>query len=76
MTGAPRLLVPAAFSAESWDIVFQQALSFAHYQVAGLCWRHQFDGLLAGGFDPKSIANQAIMEFLQQYLPDPQPRYG
>ncbi len=66
MTGAPRPFGPAALSAESWEAVFQQTLSFADYQVARLRWRGQFGGILPGGFDPNSIAAQAIMEFLQQ----------
>ena len=56
----------AALSAESWEVVFQQTLRFANYQVNRLRWRHQFGGVLPGGFDPNSIAAQAIMDFLQQ----------
>jgi len=61
--------MPAALSAESWEIVFQQTLAFAEYQVARLRWRHQFHGLLPGGFDPNSIAAQAIMDFLRSSVP-------
>jgi hypothetical protein len=66
MTGAPRPLVPAALSAEGWDIVFQQIVRFADYQVTRLRWRRQFGDLLPGGFDSNSIAAQAITEFLQR----------
>ena len=71
--------MPAALSAESWEIVFQQTLAFAEYQVARLRWRHQFHGLLPGGFDPNSIAAQAIMDFLRSPVPPevcPPPRSG
>src|SRR5207249_606124 len=47
-------------------IVFQQTLAFADYQVTRLRWRGQVGGLLPGGFDARSIAQQAILEFLQQ----------
>jgi hypothetical protein len=53
-----------------WEFLFQQTLLFAEYQVRRLRWRHQDDGILPGGFDPNSIAAQAIMEFLQQ-CPEP-----
>src|SRR5689334_14826423 len=66
MTGAPRPLPPAALSAEDWEVVFQQTLAFADYQVRRLRWRYQHGGVLPGGFDPNSIAAQAIMDFLQQ----------
>src|SRR5437870_3077148 len=66
MAGASRPLVPAALSAESWEVVFQQTLLFADYQVRRLRWRGQIGGRLLGGFDPDSIAAQAIMEYLQQ----------
>jgi len=61
MAGAPRPFEPAVLSAEDWEAVFQQTLSFAEYQVARLSWRHKFGGILPGGFDPSSIAAQAIM---------------
>jgi len=66
MAGEPRPLGPAALSAENWEVVFQQTLLFADYQVRRLLWRGQIDGILPGGFDPNSIAAQAIMDFLQQ----------
>src|SRR5437867_7395685 len=70
--GAVRPLVPAALSAEGWEIVFQQTLAFADYQVTRLRWRGQFGGLLPGGFDAKSIAQQAILDFLQKSPGSPQ----
>jgi len=66
MAGEPRPLGPAALSAENCEVVFQQTLLFADYQVRRLLWRGQIDGILPGGFDPNSIAAQAIMDFLQQ----------
>lgn len=73
MTGASYLLVPAALSAESWEIVFKQTSSFAKCQVTRLRWRHEFGGLLPSGFDPNSIAAQAIMEFLLDHSLNPAP---
>jgi len=67
MTGVSRPLIePAALPAESWEVVFRETLLFADYQVRRLRWRGQVGGLLPGGFEPNSIAAQAIMEFLQQ----------
>src|SRR5436309_13421019 len=66
MFGASRALEPAALSAADWEVVFQQTLLFADYQVRRVRWRHQIGGVLPEGFDPESIANQAIMDFLQQ----------
>ena len=62
--------VPAALSAENWEFLFQETLSFADYQVNRLRWRGQFGGVLPGGFDPNSIAQQAIIDFLHQQSPD------
>ncbi len=53
-------------SAKDWEVVFQQTLLFADYQVRRVRWRGQVGGVLPQGFDPESIANQAIMDFLQQ----------
>ena len=66
MTGAYCALEPAALSAADWEVVFQQTLLFADYQIRRVRWRHEIGGVLPGGFDPESIANQAIMDFLQQ----------
>jgi hypothetical protein len=66
MIGASRALEPAALSAADWEVVFQQTLLFADYQVRRLRWRGLVGGVLPQGFDPESIANQAIMDFLQQ----------
>jgi len=65
--------VSAALSAEDWVVVFQRTLRFADYQVNRLRWRHQFGGVLPGGFDPNSIAAQAIMDFLQQPCTESSP---
>jgi hypothetical protein len=46
-----------------WMNLFQQTLSFAEYQVSRLHWRGQFGGVLPGGYEPNSIAAQAIMNF-------------
>ena len=68
--GASRPLAPAALSAADWEVVFQKTLWFATYQVKRLRWRGDTDGILPDGYDPNSIAAQAIMEFLQQQDPD------
>ncbi len=57
-----RLLLPQ----QKWELLFQQTLLFADYQVRRLPWRGAMDGLLPDGYDAKSLANQAILEFLQQ----------
>jgi len=63
-------LAPAALSAADWEVVFQKTLWFATYQVKRLRWRGDTDGILPDGYDPNSIAAQAIMEFLQQSSQD------
>jgi hypothetical protein len=46
--------------------VFQQATSFAEYQIKRLRWRHQTDGVLPYGYDANSLAAQAVMLVLQE----------
>ena len=60
MMAAARSFGAVALSAEDWELVFQKTLAFADYQVRRLRWRHQCGGVLPCGFDPNSIAAQAI----------------
>jgi len=53
-----------AVAADFWEILLNQTISFAEYQVARLQWRGRFGGVLPEGYDPNSIAAQAIIEFL------------
>ena len=73
MSGESRPFEPAALSAKDWEVLWRQILSFAEYQVRRLRWRGQSGGVLPEGFDPNSIAAQAIMEFLQQFPEPSQP---
>ena len=49
---------------QKWEFLFHQTLLFADYQVRRLSWRGAADGLLPDGYDPNSLAAQAIFEFL------------
>ena len=58
----------------SWDQVFREALDYARIQVTPLHWRAARGGVLPHGYDPNSIAAQAILDILKT-LP-PQSREG
>jgi hypothetical protein len=66
MNGAVSNCAPATLSAEVWEDVFRQTISFAEYQVKRLRWRCQVDGVLPCGYDANSLAAQAVMRFLQK----------
>jgi hypothetical protein len=59
-------------STDKWDLLFQQTVSFAQYQIERLRWRGDFDGVLPHGFDANSIASQATLELLEKSDIDPQ----
>src|SRR5258706_2269368 len=51
----------------TWDDFLRETLRFAFYQVRRRLWRHDGLGVLPAGYEPSSIAAQAILEFLQQH---------
>ena len=56
---------PEAFCPHSWDSLFQEALDAAQKQVSRLSWRGAKGGVLPHGYNPNSIAAQAILELLK-----------
>jgi hypothetical protein len=57
--------VLATLPGEQWELLLQQTLQFAEYQIARLRWRGSVGGVLPSGFDPPSLAAQAIADFLR-----------
>ncbi|HWW00850.1 MAG TPA: hypothetical protein VNZ64_14230 [Candidatus Acidoferrum sp.] len=57
----------------SWDQVFQEALDYAQLQVSPLYWRGTLGGVLPHGYDPNSIAAQAILDTLKSLPPHAEP---
>jgi hypothetical protein len=58
---------------KSWDQVFREALDYARIQVTPLHWRFARGGVLPHGYDPNSIAAQAILDILRALPPQTEP---
>jgi hypothetical protein len=54
-----------------WERLLRQTEAFAAQQAAVRWWRHAHDGVMPDGYDPSSIAAQALSEVLQQREPTP-----
>src|SRR5438309_1776468 len=50
----------------NWQALLNQAILYATQQVNRLRWRGKFGGVLPDGYDPESIAAQAVADLLQQ----------
>jgi hypothetical protein len=70
MTGVPRPDISDILPGQIWELLFQQTLQFSTYQVNRLRWRGDTDGILPDGYDPNSIAAQAISDFLLNQNPN------
>jgi hypothetical protein len=57
-----------ALSAEIWQFLLRKTILYATGHVNRWRWRGSLGGLLPDGFDPESIASQAIAGFLQDSL--------
>ena len=49
-----------------WQALLNHATLYATQQVNRLRWRRKFGGVLPDGYDPESIAAQAVADLLQQ----------
>jgi hypothetical protein len=49
----------------AWEFLLQKTKLYATGHVARWHWRGAIGGLLPDGFDPESLASEAILEFLQ-----------
>jgi len=50
---------------DTWDRLLKQTELFAAGQAAVRWWRHAHDGVMPDGYDPNSIAAQAVTDLLQ-----------
>jgi hypothetical protein len=57
--------VPEILSAENWEFLVKQTTLYAAGHVNRWYWRGSLGGVLPDGFDPESLAAEAIAEFLQ-----------
>jgi len=74
MTGPGQL--PSDLSGEDWELLLNQAVGFATQQAARLRWRGALGGVLPDGYDPNSIASEAILELLKGWAPHPEFQSG
>src|SRR5258708_269097 len=56
---------PAALSSESWEVLLHHTILYAAGHVRRWYWRGSLGGVPPDGFDPNSLASEAIAEFLQ-----------
>jgi hypothetical protein len=49
-----------------WEYLLQKTILYAATHVTRWHWRGSPDGVLPDGFDPQSIASQAIADFLRE----------
>ena len=54
---------------DTWDRLLKQTETFAAQQAAVRWWRHAHDGVMPDGYDPSSIAAQALTDLLQRRKP-------
>ena len=65
VAGANGHIDSAILSAESWEFLLRQTILYAVGHVRRWHWRGSLGGVLPDGFDPNSLASEAIAEFLQ-----------
>jgi len=61
----PNLQPPQPQEQDTWDRLLKQTELFAAGQAAVRWWRHAHDGVMPDGYDPNSIAAQAVTDLLQ-----------
>jgi hypothetical protein len=54
----------APLTNDEWSFLLHQTIQFAEYQISRLHWRGDYGGVLPEGFDAKSLAAQAVANFL------------
>jgi hypothetical protein len=55
------------FRHKTWDLLFQEALNTAQFHVNRLSWRGTKGGVLPHGYDPNSIAAEAILDLIKNH---------
>ena len=66
---APNQRSDGAPPQDTWDRLLKQTELFAAEQAAVRWWRHAHDGVMPDGYDPSSIAAQAVTDLLKNRRP-------